>query len=355
MIFQKRFQELLDRIKEHIPVRIDIVDDEGNVIVSTHEDATNEKIKVIQKIDFKKNNIQEYKTRTYVEIIWDRPKPIYLIGYAPIKELGKEFLLLKDMVEVFARIPYQRLDRIDIMRCLLQGKYSEVEMDGLALDERINPPCKCCVFVLKIHTGSAYRVVQTLNTVFAETKDDLVFQLNKGTVILLKTQNGDDEENYLEDLAGAMLDTIQNELGQSATIGIGFWQENVNGILLSYGQAAQSIAIGQLMHEEGNVFSHRKLRLEKYIMQVPMDICRAFYQEFMQNPISQVLGEEMMHTVRVFFESSLNMSETARRLLIHRNTLVYRLDRIHKQLGLDLRNFKDAVSLKVLMIIGNSF
>jgi carbohydrate diacid regulator len=81
-----------------------------------------------------------------------------------------------------------------------------------------------------------------------------------------------------------------------------------------------------------------------------MSLCEMFIKEiFGERNID--LDDETMVTIQKFFENSLNISETARQLYIHRNTLVYRLERLEKMIGLDIRKFEDAMTFKIAMMV----
>ena len=117
----------------------------------------------------------------------------------------------------------------------------------------------------------------------------------------------------------------------------------------SYEEAPRAIEVGHLFHPENSVFVFSTLVLERFLMELPADISAYYHGLLFNRKTSRLFNEEMLYTIDMFFRKDLNLSDAARQLYIHRNTLVYRLDKIQRQTGLDLRRFDDAVTFKILM------
>ena len=118
--------------------------------------------------------------------------------------------------------------------------------------------------------------------------------------------------------------------------------------------ARSAINIGRIYHSGRTVFAYRNLLLERFLNDVPVDMCASYNTMIFNRKTARLFNDEMVHTIEAFFDNSLNLSETARKLYIHRNTLVYRLEKVQRAIGLDLRNFDDAVTFKMMMLLGKN-
>lgn len=147
----------------------------------------------------------------------------------------------------------------------------------------------------------------------------------------------------------ALQETLMGETAHQMTIGIGRNRHTMDELRESYIEARRAIEVGRTFKPEESIFVYSRLILERFLMELPQDIS-AYYHSLLFNRKNQRLfNEEMLYTIDMFFKKDLNLSDTARQLYIHRNTLVYRLDKVQKQIGLDLRSFEDAVTFKILM------
>ena len=139
------------------------------------------------------------------------------------------------------------------------------------------------------------------------------------------------------------------ETAHQMTVGIGKMRRTIDELRDSYNEARRAIEVGRIFKPEESIYIYSRLILERFLMELPQDIS-AYYHGLLFNRENQRLfNEEMLYTIEMFFKKDLNLSDTARQLYIHRNTLVYRLDKVQRQTGLDLRSFDDAITFKILM------
>lgn len=119
----------------------------------------------------------------------------------------------------------------------------------------------------------------------------------------------------------------------------------------SYKEAKMAMDVGKIFYSNKNVVAYSKLGIGRLIYQLPLPLCRMFIKEIFDGKSPDEFDEETLTTINKFFENSLNVSETSRQLYIHRNTLVYRLDKLQKSTGLDLRVFEDAITFKIALMV----
>ncbi len=191
---------------------------------------------------------------------------------------------------------------------------------------------------------------ETLHTLFADSPDEFVIEMDATrTALFLPT--ADLEGVSPKQYADEMLDTLQAEAMTNVWVGYGEPITEPEKISASYTNACTALTIGMVFYAEEKSYSYQQLGIARLIYKLPEDLCEMFLKEVLGESMEIDLDEEAMNTIRRLFENNLNISETARQLYIHRNTLVYRLERIEKKLGLDIRSFEDAMLFRIAMMV----
>ena len=194
-------------------------------------------------------------------------------------------------------------------------------------------------------------IVDVLSGLFPDKLQDFVLSINESDVAVIKQLNAVPTAEELEQIAQQMEDTLKNELYIKTVIGIGTVANHLRELSDAYKEAQTAIDVGKVFDTEKYVINYENLGIGRLIYQLPTTLCEMFLQEvFKKNPID-ALDKETLFTIHKFFENNLNVSETARKLFVHRNTLVYRLEKIKKLTGLDLREFDDAITFKVALMV----
>jgi carbohydrate diacid regulator len=195
---------------------------------------------------------------------------------------------------------------------------------------------------------SAIEVVQSL---FPDKQKDFVFSISETDIVLIKelSQNTDSEE--LTKYAMQIVDTLNSELFIKTVIGVGSIARHLRELAERYKEAQVAIEVGKVFDNEKMIIHYDNLGIGRIIYQLPNTLCEMFLSEvFKKSPID-ALDQETLYTINKFFENNLNVSETSRKLFVHRNTLVYRLEKIKKLTGLDLREFDHAIVFKVALMV----
>jgi len=194
-------------------------------------------------------------------------------------------------------------------------------------------------------------VIDTIQALFPDKQTDFVLSVNETDVAVIKQFGENTESEDLDKLGQKILETVQTELDAKVVIGIGSVVNNLRDLARSYKEAQMAIEVSKVFDIERSVNNYANLGIGRLIYQLPTTLCEMFLREvFKKNPID-ALDQETLFTINKFFENNLNVSETARKLFVHRNTLVYRLEKIKKLTGLDLREFDDAITFKVALMV----
>ena len=195
---------------------------------------------------------------------------------------------------------------------------------------------------------SVYDVVQNL---FPDKTKDFVINISENDIALVKEVKSDVDGKDLEKLARSISDALSSEIFTHALVGIGTPVVGVKDLARSFKEAQVALEVGKVFDTEKNVISYDNLGIGRLIYQLPTTLCELFLNEVLKKESIDVMDSETIYTIQKFFENNLNVSETSRKLFVHRNTLVYRLDKIKKLTGIDLREFDDAITFKVAMMV----
>mgnify|MGYP000009442020 FL=1 len=242
------------------------------------------------------------------------------------------------------------MDRDEVLRRVLLDGLNGTELETLAAEHGLEMDrARCAVFFYC--EGDARAVEETLHEVFSGSNSDLVVRLDRNSVALLRAMDGSNHDE-LEELVLAVLDTAREVTGGRITAGIGETELSLTQMAKSLGEARSAMEIGRVYRPGKRVYAFRSLLLERFICEIPPQIAQRYYDALFSKRNARVFNEEMVQTIDKFFECHLNVSEAARQLYIHRNTLVYRLDKVQRATGLDLRAFDDAITFKLLRMLG---
>ncbi len=202
--------------------------------------------------------------------------------------------------------------------------------------------------ILSENDVSVYDVIQNL---FPDKQKDFVLNISEKEVVLIKETRPSTDPRDLEKLARSIVDTLSSEFYTQTTIGIGTVVYGIKDLARSYKEAQIALEVGKVFDTDKIIVSYDNLGIARLIYQLPTTLCEAFLQEVFKKGSIESLDQETLFTIQKFFENNLNVSETSRKLFVHRNTLVYRLEKIKKLTGLELREFDDAIIFKVALMV----
>ena len=195
---------------------------------------------------------------------------------------------------------------------------------------------------------SVYDVIQNL---FPDKSKDFVINISESDIALVKEVKSDIDGKDLEKLARSISDSLSSEFYTQTLVGIGTPVVGVKDLARSFKEAQVALEVGKVFDTERNIVSYDHLGIARLIYQLPITLCEMFLKEIFKVGSIETLDQETLFTIQRFFENNLNVSETSRKLFVHRNTLVYRLEKIKKLTGLDLREFDDAIVFKVALMV----
>ena len=237
---------------------------------------------------------------------------------------------------------------------LLKNILLENELPGdiplKAREYRIPYAALRVVYLIRIKEESSLDSLEILKSLFPNRKMDHVLAMDEENIVLVK-EFYRDELGQMDKLAEHILDTLSSESMSSAHIGIGMPAETLKDCAKSYREASLAMTVGGIFNPDKHIMRYDRLGLGRLIYQLPPTLCHMFLDEVFPEGSYEALDHETLITIDKFFENNLNGSETSRQLFVHRNTLVYRLDKVEKITDLDLRTFEDAVLFKLASMV----
>ena len=195
---------------------------------------------------------------------------------------------------------------------------------------------------------SIYDIIQNL---FPDKSKDFIISINETDIALVKETAQGIDPKTIEKMASTIADTITGEFYAQVVIGIGTTVNNLKDLARSFKEAQAALEVGKVFDTEKTIVSYDNLGIARLIYQLPTTMCESFLKEVFKRGSIENLDQETLFTIQRFFENNLNVSETSRKLFVHRNTLVYRLEKIKKITGLDLREFDHAIIFKIALMV----
>jgi len=206
-------------------------------------------------------------------------------------------------------------------------------------------------FLIKITSRTEHSPYELIQNIFPDKSKDFVINIGEDDIALVKEVKKDITAEDLEKLAQSIVDTLLNEYYIHSCVGIGSAVSTIKDLAFSFKEAQVAIEVGKVFDTEKSIIRYDNLGIARLIYQLPTTLCEMFLKEIFKNGSIDSLDQETLFTIQRFFENNLNVSETSRKLFVHRNTLVYRLEKIKKLTGLDLREFEDAIVFKVALMV----
>lgn len=226
---------------------------------------------------------------------------------------------------------------------------SDIYIKGKEL--RFNTEEVRVVFLIKFLSRTEVLPFNMVQQIFPDKNKDYVISISEQDIVVVKEIKGGTDIREIEKLARSIADTLGTEFYAKVAIGIGTAVDNIKDLARSYKEAQTAIEVGKVFDTEKTIVSYNNLGIARLIYQLPTTLCEMFLKEVFKRGSIESLDHETLFTIQRFFENNLNVSETSRKLFVHRNTLVYRLEKIKKITGLDLREFEDAIVFKVALMV----
>ena len=245
----------------------------------------------------------------------------------------------------------EKNDKNAFMQKLLLGDYTDVEAFNRARKLHISSSARRAVFLVETRQSKDEHALATIKNIFSARTHDFITSIDNRGIIIVRELTSAETYDDLENIAHMLVDMLGTEAMTQAWVAYSNTANDLKDLSNAYKEARTALEIGKIFYAERNVFGYRTLGIGRLLYQLPVSICEMFIQEIFGDESLDSIDGETLAIIRTFFENNLNLSETSRQLYVHRNTLVYRFEKIQKRFGLDLRTFEDAMTFKLAMLV----
>ena len=341
MYIEKRYMKKIGKVFEALSIPLRLVDASGACLVPEDGEPASLPAGVLAQ------GLNHHAGRYFFRVLDVHP-PLYLV--APESAPGAEDVLCvaDAMIMSLLKSSLSIASHTDVYRRALKQELSGTDLISRAGEHQIPLEMERCVVLFQIEQTERSSAFSLLGELVPLSDTDVLVEMNRHLVALIKDMNGIDGMDDLYQFAQAVQETLMEEAVQTATVGIGEEKHTLAQLGESYVEAKRAMEVGSIFHPGDSIHMFRRLMLERFLMNVPREESMLYHSLLFSRKTAKLFNEEMLQTIEMFFRKDLNLSDTARQLFIHRNTLVYRLDKVQRQTGLDLRHFDDAVTFKIL-------
>ncbi len=245
----------------------------------------------------------------------------------------------------------EKFDRSNFVKNVILDNILPGDIYIKSRELRFNNDASRVVFLIRANSTADISVFDVIQNFFPDKTKDFVISINETDIALIKEVRPNVDSKDLEKLAQSICDTLSTEFYCNANVGIGTCVTGIKELAASFKEAQVALEVGKVFDTERRIIGYDNLGIARLIYQLPTTLCEMFLKEVFKKGSIDSLDQETLFTIQKFFENNLNVSETSRKLFVHRNTLVYRLEKIKKLTGLDLREFDDAIVFKVALMV----
>ncbi len=352
MISNQILQTTIEGLKGITRIDLCICDTEGKVLASTFPEAEEYESSILSFVDSPADSqvIQGYQffkvfdehQLEYILLARGGSDDVYMVGKLAAFQVQNLLVAYKE-----------RFDKDNFIKNLLLDNLLLVDIYNRAKKLHIETNVRRVVFLIETKHEKDVNALETVRSLFAAKTKDFITAVDEKNIILVKEVKPAEDYEDLEKTANMVLDMLNTEAMTKVHVSFGTIVGDIKEVSRSYKEAKMALDVGKIFYSGKNVVAYSNLGIGRLIYQLPLPLCRMFIREVFENKSPDDFDEETLATINKFFENSLNVSETSRQLFVHRNTLVYRIEKLQKSMGLDLRNFDDALTFKIALMVVN--
>ena len=350
MISNQILQSTIEGLKEISRIDFCVIDLEGNVLAATFPESEEYRSSVVPFVDSPADSqvIQGYQffkifdehQLEYILLANGGSDDVYMVGKIAAFQIQNLLVAYKE-----------RFDKDNFIKNLLLDNLLLVDIYNRAKKLHIAANARRVVFLVDTAQEKDNASMECIRSLLGTKTGDFITAVDEKSIIVVKELASEEGYQEMEKTAKQILNVLPAEKQEVSHIAYGTIVEEIKEVSRSYKEARMAMDVGRIFFEEKNIIAYSSLGIGRLIYQLPIPLCKMFIKEIFENKSPDDFDEETLVTINKFFENSLNVSETSRQLYIHRNTLVYRLDKLQKSTGLDLRVFEDAITFKIALMV----
>ena len=350
MISNQVLQNTLEGLKDISRTELCLLDTDGKILTSTFADFAVQPSDIQAFVDSPADSqlvrgYQYFKVSDdyqleYILVVNGDDEDSYMVGKLAAFQLQSLIVAYKE-----------RLDKDSFIKNLLLDNLLLVDIYNRAKKLHIDADVRRVVMIIEMEQEKDHSMVEAVRGFFGSKSKNFITAVDEKSIIIVKELEESETFEDVEKLAGTIFETMGFSLEDGIHMACGTIVNELKEVSRSYKEARMALDVGKIFFAEKEVIAYSSLGIGRLIYQLPIPLCKMFIREIFENKSPDDFDEETLITIDKFFENSLNVSETSRQLYIHRNTLVYRLDKLQKSTGLDLRVFEDAITFKIALMV----
>ena len=350
MISNQILQNTIDGLKAISRVDFAVIDTDGKDVATTVE---HNKEYVLAVPDFVKSpadsqefskfqffKIYDEQITEYILVTLGASEDVYMIGKMAAFQIQSLLVAYKE-----------RFDKDNFIKNLLLDNLLLVDIYSRSKKLHIQTEAKRVVVIVETEQGKDINAVEMIRSHIGPNSIDFVTAVDENSAIVVKEIAPGEKISDIDKTASGIIALLEKEGATKVHVAYGNAVNEIKEVSRSYKEAKMALDVGKIFFGERNIIAYSELGIGRLIYQLPIPLCKMFIKEIFGGKSPDDFDEETIITIHKFFENSLNVSETSRQLFIHRNTLVYRLDKLQKSTGLDLRVFEDAITFKIALMV----
>lgn len=350
MISNQILQSTIDGLKGITRIDLCIIDTEGKVLAATFPDAERfvepaetfaaspADSQVISGCQFFK--VFDEHQLEYVLLAVGDSEDVYMVGQIASFQIQNLLVAYKE-----------RFDKDNFIKNLLLDNLLLVDIYNRAKKLHIDTEVRRVVYIIELNRDKEGNEQEKIRGIYGGKSKDFVTAVDEKSIIVVKELSENENYEDLNKTAEVILNLFRGDAECDIHIAYGTIVGEIKDVSRSYKEARMALDVGKIFFEEKNIIAYSTLGIGRLIYQLPIPLCKMFIKEIFDSKSPDDFDEETLVTINKFFENNLNVSETSRQLYIHRNTLVYRLDKLQKSTDLDLRVFEDAITFKIALMV----
>ncbi|MBQ7973104.1 MAG: helix-turn-helix domain-containing protein [Lachnospiraceae bacterium] len=350
MISNQILQNAIDGMKAITRVDLTVADVDGKVVVTTMIGQQNFATAILEFVKSPADS-QEIQNSQFFKIYDEQQTEYVLISAGAGENAYIAGKMAAFQIQTLLVAYKERFDKDNFIKNLLLDNLLLVDIYGRAKKLHIRTDARRVVMIVESDNGRDNNAQELVKAVLGNDKREFVTAVDENNVVVVKDLTEEQGGKDIENTARSIIAHLQKEGIKDIHISYGTCVNEIKDVSRSYKEAKMALDVGRIFFSERNVIAYSELGIGRLIYQLPIPLCKMFIKEIFDGKSPDDFDEETLSTINKFFENSLNASETSRQLFIHRNTLVYRLDKLQKSTGLDLRVFEDAITFRIALMV----
>lgn len=350
MISNQILQNTIDGLKNITRIDLCIIDTEGKILATTFSEADRYVSPAMALVDSPADSqvvsgchffkVFDEHQLEYVLLANGDSDDVYMVGQIASFQIQNLLVAYKE-----------RFDKDNFIKNLLLDNLLLVDIYNRAKKLHIDTEVRRVVFIVETNRDKDGNELERIRGIFGGKTKDFVTAVDEKNIIVVKEVGENEGYEEMNKTAEVIVNLFRSDSDSDVHVAYGTIVGEIKEVSRSYKEARMALDVGKIFFEEKDVIAYSTLGIGRLIYQLPIPLCKMFIKEIFDGKSPDEFDEETLTTINKFFENSLNVSETSRQLYIHRNTLVYRLDKLQKATGLDLRVFEDAITFKIALMV----